>query len=168
MSIDGTDFRIPQQGPALPGNLFSSHKFKGKCALRYEIGVDIVSGNIAWIEGPYAAGKYPDINIFRLALAHWLDPYERVEADDGYIGEAPHKVKCPGCAANPTENLAMQNRVRARHETLNGRLKNWEILKQVYRHDIIEHGDIFPAVAVITQLSIENGEPLFEVDYTDL
>ena len=152
MSIDDTDFWIPQQGPALPGNLFSSHKFKGKCALRYEIGVDIVSGNIAWIEGPYAAGKYPDINIFRLALAHWLDPYERVEADDGYIGESPHKVKCPGCAANPTENL----------------LKNWEILKQVYRHDIIEHGDFFRAVAVITQLSIENGEPLFEVDYTDL
>lgn len=168
MSVDGVDVRIPQQGPAIPGNLFASHKFKGKSALRYEIGIDIVSGNIAWIEGPYAAGKYPDVNIFRLALAHWLDPNERVEADDGYIGEAPHKVKCPGCAANPTENLVMQNRVRSRHETLNGRLKNWEILKQVYRHDITEHGDVFRAIAVITQLSIDNGEPLFEVDYSDL
>ena len=136
--------------------------------MRYEIGIDIVNGNMVWIEGPYAAGKYPDVNIFRLALAHWLDPFERVEADDGYIGEAPQKIKCPGCAANPTENLAMQNRVRSRHETLNGRLKNWEILKQVYRHDISEHGDVVRAIAVITQLGVENGEPLFEVDYSDL
>jgi hypothetical protein len=135
--------------------------------LRYEIGVDILAGNIVWLEGPYAAGKYPDIKIFRSCLAHWLDPSERVEADDGYIGEAPQRVKCPGSAANPTENQAMQSRVRSRHETLNGRLKNWEILKQVFRHDILEHGNVFRAIAVITQLSIQNGEPLFEVEYSD-
>ena len=135
--------------------------------MRYEIGVDILAGNIVWIEGPYAAGKYPDIKIFCSFLAHWLDPSERVEADDGYIGEAPQRVKCPGSAANPTENQAMQSRVRSRHETLNGRLKNWENLKQVFRHDILEHGNVFRAIAVITQLSIENGEPLFEVEYSD-
>ena len=135
--------------------------------MRYEIGVDILAGNIVWLEGPYAAGKYPDIKIFRSCLARWLDPSERVEADDGYIGEAPQRVKCPGSAANPTENQAMQSRVRSRHETLNGRLKNWEILKQVFRHDILEHGNVFRAIAVITQLSIQNGEPLFEVEYSD-
>ena len=91
--------------------------------MRYEIGVDILAGNIVWLEGPYAAGKYPDIKNFRSCLAHWLDPSERVEADDGYIGEAPQRVKCPGSAANPTANQAMQSRVRSRHETLNGRLK---------------------------------------------
>ena len=160
--------RIPQQGPAIPGNPFSSFKFKGKCGLRYEIGVDILARNIVWINGPYAAGKYPDIEIFRIGLAHFLDEFERVEADDGYIGKAPQKVKCPGCASNPTENQAMQNRVRSRHESLNGRLKNWEILKSMYRHDIMEHGNVFRAVAVITQLSINAGERLFEVDYSDL
>jgi hypothetical protein len=116
--------------------------------------VDILAGNIVWINRPYAAGKYPDIKIFRSGLAHFLDEYERVEADDGYIGEAPQKVKCPGCASNPTENQEMQNRVRSRHESLNGRLKNWEILKSMYRHDIMEHGNVFWAVAVITQISI--------------
>ena len=135
--------------------------------MRYEIGVYILAMNIVWLEGPYAAGKYPDIKIFCSCLAHWLDPSERVEADDGYIGEAPQRVKCPGSAANPTENQAMQSRVRSRHETLNGRLKNWENLKQVFRHDILEHGNVFRAIAVITQLSIENGEPLFEVEYSD-
>ena len=42
ISIDGTDCRIPQQGPAVKGNPFSSHKFAGKCALCYELGVDII------------------------------------------------------------------------------------------------------------------------------
>lgn len=167
MSIDGIDVRIPQQGHAIAGNPFSSHKFAGKCALRYEIGVDILAGNVVWIEGPYAAGKYTDLTIFRTSLIHWLDPYERVEADDGYIGEAPQRVKCPSSAANPTENLAMQNRVRSRHETLNGRLKNWEILKQPFRHNILDHGDVFRSIVIITQLSIENGDPLFQVDYND-
>jgi hypothetical protein len=41
-------------------------------------------------------------------------------------------------------------------------------LKSMYRHDIMEHGNVFRAVAVITQLSINAGERLFEVDYSDL
>ena len=60
-SIDGTDVHIPQQGPAIQGNPFSLFKFKGKCALWYEIGVNILAGNIVWVYGPHAAGKYPDI-----------------------------------------------------------------------------------------------------------
>ncbi len=58
----------------------------------------------------------------------------------------------------------MQNRVRSRHESLNGRFKNWEILKVLYRHDLMEHGNVFRAIAVITQLGINAGEKLFEVD----
>ena len=67
---------------------------------------------------------------------------------------------------NPAENRGMQGRVRARHEMLNGRLKK-EILSQVFRHHIMMHGDVFRACAVVTQLTIENGEPLFEVEYDD-
>ena len=46
--------------------------------------------------------------------------------------------------------------------------KNWGILSQVFRHHIMTHGDVFRACAVVTQLTIENGEPLFEVEYGDL
>jgi hypothetical protein len=67
ISVDGTDVRIPQQGPAIPRNPFSSFKFKGKCRLRYKIGVDILPGNIVWVNGPYAAGEYTDINFFSVA-----------------------------------------------------------------------------------------------------
>jgi hypothetical protein len=45
--------------------------------------------------------------------------------------------------------------------------KNWGILSQVYRHDIMRHGEVFRACAVVTQLTIENGELLFEVEYKD-
>ena len=167
MSIDGTDFRIPQQGPAVKGNPFSSHKFKGKCALRYELGVDIVEGNLVWIEGPCPAGKCSDIVIFRQTLIHHLDPFERVVADDGYIGEAPVRVKAPGLRLDSSEDRAMQSVVRSRHETLNGRFKFWEILKQPFRHDILEHGQIFRAIAVIIQLGIDEGDKLFSVVYSD-
>ena len=61
----------------------------------------------------------------------------------------------------------MQGRVRARHETLNGRLKNWGILSQVYRHHIMMHGDVFWACTVVTQLTIQDGALLFEVKYED-
>lgn len=69
--------------------------------------------------------------------------------------------------SNPQENEAMQKRVRSRQETLNKRLKQWKILQDEYRHDITQHGFVFRAIAVITQIAIKNGEPLFEVDYSD-
>ena len=63
--------------------------------MRYELGLDILEGNLVWIEGPYAAGKYPDVTIFRNYLKNFLNPNERVVADKGYVGEAPEFVKCP-------------------------------------------------------------------------
>ena len=47
------------------------------------------------------------------------------------------------------------------------RLKPWEILKQVYCHDISQHCYVLRAVAVVVQIAIENGTPLFQVDYSD-
>jgi hypothetical protein len=120
-------------------------------------------GDLVWIQGPYPAGKYTDIIIFNKVLTNFLEPGKRVEADDGYRGHAD-KIKCPKNDANPTENLAMQGRVRARHETFNRRLKNWGILSQVFRHHISLHGDVIRTCAVLTQLAINNGEPLFGVD----
>ena len=169
VSVDGTDFHIRQQGYATKGNPFASHKYKGKSAFRYEPAIDIIEGNLVRIEGPYPAGKYPDITIFRLGIKHDLDPNERVLADKGYVGEAPEFIKCPNCPTVPEHHLLMQARVMKRHETFNGRLKNWGILEQVFRQqDITQHGDVLRAVAIITQLSIENGEPLFQVEYDDV
>jgi hypothetical protein len=58
MTVDGTDFHIPQKGAATKGNALGSHKYAGKSALRYELGVDILAGNLVWIQGPYPASDY--------------------------------------------------------------------------------------------------------------
>jgi hypothetical protein len=166
MTIDGTNFRIQKKGVAKKGNAFGSHKYAGKSALQYKLGIDILKGNLVWVEGPYPAGAWPDIKIFLSSLAGHLLPGERVEANNGYVGH-PNKIKCPNNDSNPERNLGMQSAVRSCHETFNGRLKNWEILETTYRHDIGLHGTVFTACAVITQLNVANGELLFEVEYGD-
>jgi hypothetical protein len=52
-----------------------------------------------------------DIKIFHDALLSMLSPNECVEADDGYVGEAPRYVKCPKSFTIPPEMEAMQQRV---------------------------------------------------------
>ena len=60
------------------------------------------TGDIVWLMGPFAAGDWNDVTIFRFALKDLLDDNERVEADDGYVGECPRKVKTrTGLYADP-------------------------------------------------------------------
>jgi hypothetical protein len=147
MPVDGTYFHVPQKGMATKGNTFTSHKYARKPALCYELGVSILGGDLVWIQGPYPVGKYTDIEIFNKVLCHFLGPGEQVEADKGYIGH-PDKIKFPQNVGSPAEKWVMQGRVRARHEMLNRQLINWGILSQVYRHDIMQHGNVFWACVV--------------------
>ena len=96
-----------------------------------------MTGDIVWINGPYEAGKYPDISIFRDALMTELSAKERVEADDGYIGEHPRHIKCPKGFANKQETEFMQQRIRNRQESINKRFKDWGALRQTWRHEIV-------------------------------
>ena len=161
VSVDGTDFRIAEHG-----RKFYSHKFK-KSGLRYEVCICILTGDIVWINGPYQCGTWPDISIFRDSLKSFLAPNERVEADDGYIGEAPENVKCPKSFTNPAETEYMQHCVQNCQETVNNSFKNWGILRQLYRHNITHHGDVFPSIATVTHLSINQGDKLFACGYKD-
>ncbi len=92
ISVDGTDFRIQDIKPFWKG--WFSHKFKG-AGLRYEVAVSIQCGDIVWINGPFPAGAWPDLNVFRHSLkAKLIRAGERCEADDGYKGE-PGTVDLP-------------------------------------------------------------------------
>jgi hypothetical protein len=128
--------------------------------------MSIFGGDIVWVNGPFPCGHWPDIEIFRQGLKHVLEERERVEADDGYRGEDPLNVKVPASMCHPQEEQILLQRtvVRRRHETMNNRLKQFKILDGCFRHDIKHHGMCFHAVVVLTQLSIENGHPLFEID----
>ena len=131
------------------------------------MGIRILTGYIVLTNGPYKAGVWNDISVFRNALKNNLGENERVKADDGHVGESPDHIQFPRSFVNPEQTEWMQARVRSKQETVNNRFKNWEIVKQVYRNDIPSHGRAFEAVIVITQLSINNGEQLFTCGYCE-
>ena len=159
LTVDGTDFRMLEPSPFWTG--WYSHKFNGP-GLRYEVGLNIQNGWICWTKGPFAPGKWPDINIFRGWLKKELEKGEMVEADAGYRGD--FRVSCPSDWRNNKEN-SMKRAARARHETVNRRLKQFNCLKN-FRHGKELHAYCFNSIAVITQLAIENGEPLYNIKYS--
>lgn len=155
VTVDGTDCPIQHQLPVHEERKnYYSYKFH-KSGVRYELAVCIQTGDIVWVNGPFPAGKWPDIKIFCRNLIHHLLPGERVETDKGYRGEP-----CCRLPANflSRDDLAAKDRARARHETVNGRLKNWGCLTTKFRHSVSCHKLCFVAVAVITQISFECGE----------
>ena len=155
VSVDGTDFEIYELAPFWPG--WFSHKFRGP-GLCYEIGLSILSGSIVWVSGPFPCGQWTDIKIFRAGMLGSLDDGEKVVGDLGYRGEPDFVV---------TRRDYNENLVRARHENVNRRFKQFVCLERVFRHDVRRHSSVFRAVAVITQLGMENGMPLFGVTYDD-
>jgi len=155
ITIDGTDFRIYEQAPWNPK--WYSHKFNGP-AVRHEVGICIRSGEIVWINGPCPAGSWPDLRIARDWLIYALQDGEMVLADGGYHD---------GCGFFETPNgnndgdQYMKALVRARHETINRRFKQWSILGSRYRHSLEKHGLVFRAIASITHFMMK------EYNYTD-
>jgi hypothetical protein len=162
ISIDGTD--CPIQEPSEFSGRWYSHKFKG-AGLRYEVGISIQTGWIVWKNGPYPCGAFPDIKITRDKLVHHLIPGERYVADRGYRDGGLH-ADTPTGFNNPKQR--MQSLVRARHETLNSRLKKFNILSTRYRNNINTHYLIFHALCNVLQVEIEQGAILFPIDYNDI
>ena len=163
LSVDSTDCPIEEKGKK-----WYSHMFK-KPGVRYEVGVRIKTSDICWIKGPLPCGEFPDLTIFRMALKHCLVNNERVEADLGYRGENPDpdKVKTPGPLYMDEKYVAMKSNVASHHETVNKCLKQYNCLMQQFQHGIAKHAACFRGVAVLAQLAIEHGEPLYQVEYSD-
>ncbi len=53
---------------------------------------------------------------------------------------------------------------RARHEPVNRRFKQFSVIGQRFRHGLSLHSSCFHPVQNLTQVMIQNGEPLFGVD----
>lgn len=148
-SLDGTDFRIHEPTPFNPK--WFSHKFKS-AGIRYEIGISISHGDIVWASGGFPCGEWPDLKI---AKDHYINiaGNEVTLADKGYRGHPNFKA--------PSNQW--EKRILARHETLNGRLKNFGILSQRFRHRREKHPKVFHSIVNIVQCSLNCGEKLFEI-----
>ena len=128
------------------------------------MGTCIKTGEIVWFHGPFKAGSFHDITIFRLGLKQLLPANEVVWADKGYRGD-------PKCLTPYDEWLGEQaikemRLARMRHETVNGRLAAWSIQKDIYRHNLNDHHTIFTCIAIITQIEMLNGWRPFDCDST--
>jgi hypothetical protein len=160
VTIDGTDFRINEPSPFDPK--WYSHKFRG-AGVRYEVGVGIQTGWIVWVNGPFPCGT-TDLQISRSWLIEELDDGEKFLADGGY-NDGGQYSETPNGLNN--DDQRMKAAARARHETVNSRFKEFAILSQRYRHNLMRHGTVFMAVANITQLAIVSDRPLFSIQYND-
>lgn len=155
LSLDGTDCSIEEQTPF--SREWYSHKLNGP-GLRYEIGLNIASGDIVWAYGGYPWGSYPDLKLARECYVHAVGLGEKTIADNGY--KDPKYFIYPAAYPNTAQS---QSRIRARHETVNKRLKQWNVLVHAFRHDISKHIRCFHAVVNVTQIMIQSGEKLFDI-----
>ena len=159
ITVDGIDCSI-YEPHRIPSTEWYSHKFNGP-GLTYELGIAIYHNLLVWIRGPHRSGKGTDLTRFQEpnGLKSKIPAGKKVIADEIY--------KDPVCSLrnrlDTPEVKKLKRRARARHENFNGRLKNFKVLAERFRHGHAKHKSIFEAVCVITQYEIENGHPLFEV-----
>ena len=112
-----------------------SHKFHGP-GLRYEIGICIRTGHVVWAYGGLPCGEWPDLRLARSRFILNLQAGEKAIADRGYNDQ--------NFLISQTALMTRRKRNIARHETLNGRLKQFCCLKERFRHELYLHPLLFP------------------------
>jgi hypothetical protein len=122
------------------------------------------------IIGPYPAGE-SDLRVFRKpdGIIDMIPPGKRLIGDNGYNGEEA-KIATPN-DHDALETLHFKNRVRARHETFNKRLKEFGALNRKFRHlhfntddgnyDLSKHQQVFESICILVQYNLQY-RPLFE------
>jgi DDE superfamily endonuclease len=154
-----------------------SQKFNGP-GVKYEVAVCIQTGWIVHVNGPYPCGSWHDLTVARDDLCYKLLAQSQFEGEmalaDGGYQDGYQFFETP--TGHNTPDQWMKAQARARHETINRRIKQWSVMGQRFRADHKEHGTYFHAVANLTQYLImssgfepENDEErnLFHVVYND-
>jgi hypothetical protein len=164
VSVDGVHCRTYEARKNPTAKVYS-HKNHGP-AVAYELGVAIYEDRLVWMNGPFDASTH-DITMFRNehdpnnSLKANMPEGKRGIGDSAYRGEpkymTAHREK------HGKELRKFINRVRARHENFNARIKSFRILAERFRSDRAHHKIAFEAVCVLCQYDLENGHPLMEI-----
>jgi len=114
-----------------------------------------------WFNGPFPAGAYNDIKIFREeGLKAKLQAHGKMAiGDHGYRGYP--KLVSTNNSHDSEEVKHFKLRARLRHEKYNGKLKEFKCLDSRFRHSQEKLQACFEAVAVIVQYKMEMGDPLY-------
>jgi hypothetical protein len=170
LSDDGVHFWTREMPhPTLPyDEKYYSHKNK-HAGVSYEIGVSLSESKIVWFSGPWPAGMGDSTIYTEKGLEAKIPATCAGIADGGY----PTKKKGIPVSANKLINANSQDTeevrrfkalARARHESLNKRLKRFRHLLDRFCHSPLDkHEPVFTAVCVIVQYQMDLGQPLFEI-----
>jgi hypothetical protein len=128
----------------------------GGPAYKYEVGSHVVESEILWVSGPFRGGE-SDIKIAEGGLLRLLTPGELVIGDMAYsshptmltVSQAPAGVE----NLPPVERLISKHRQKI--ENLNGRLKDWKILKNEWRGTQDQHQMIFTVICKLLNIDLE-------------
>ena len=166
ITVDGTHCRINEPcHPTMTKNSeYFSHKF-GDAAHMYELAVSIFHNAIVHVSGPYPAATH-DLAVFRQSLMGKLEKLEGRKAigDSGYQGESGEgKTVSISTTQDSKAVRKFKGRAKARQESLNSRLKRFNIMDHRFRHRLDRHKLAFEAVVVILQYQLEDENPLFDV-----
>jgi DDE superfamily endonuclease len=165
-SVDGVHCIISEIR-SNPNKKWFSHKHK-TAAVVYELAIEVFNGSLIWINGPFPAGQ-SDLAVFRKpdGLKSKIPDGKRVIADQGYKAESMLSTRNP---MDSEEVKELKRRAKARHETFNGLLKNFQILSQRFRttnggehHRLNRHKTVFEGCCVLVMYEIEDEHPLFNV-----
>jgi hypothetical protein len=124
---------------------------------------------IVHVGGGVPCGAYPDLKIARLCLLPKIGEEgrenERAAADKGYR-DKENTFITPLKNNRGSHRIDLHNSfindIKSRHETVNKRLKDFGVLRQMYRGGWKEHTIIFRAICIITQIKMKR-EPLYDV-----
>lgn len=160
-SLDGIHYAINEPRPFSQSH--SSHKRGGKPALCYEIALSIHKPKVIWLNGGFPAGT-SDATIFKrnglmTALRELRQQHSkdfRLIADDGYFENALLDILSLRNEFDPRDVEQFKNRVLSRHETFNGRTKNYRCLTARFRHNHDVHRQCVEAICVTLQLELDN------------
>ena len=104
----------------------------------------------------------PDSDVFKFGTLRELEDGEMCEGDTHYKRNLKDRfITWP----SGSERARMAAKVEARHETVNRRFRDFAMMRNRWTHGRELFTSTFHAVAVIVQLHLENGEPLFQVKY---
>ena len=168
-SVDGTDCKVhePHNIPDAPFDRdMKSEKFN-KAGWKYLVALLVHQPQIVDIAGPFKATA-SELTIFRDNFKEQLRsiPGAVASADLGFRTSAndecyPTPMFAYPNSLDPRDVRLYKSRVRCRHESLFGRMKNFKILVDTFRYSKEKHKLAFTSVAVTMQYQMDNGSPLF-------
>lgn len=157
ISVDGTHCRVEEPRPF--STEWSSHKYGGKPAVNYELGILNHKPKLVWCKGSTKPGKQTDLGVFEEELGPALVELGKRAFGDGIYASYTAAISSKN-EFDPSDIAKFKNRSLSRHEKFNGLLKNFGVLHGVFRHKhgdlLIQHRKHFLAVVVLVQTQLNN------------